>query len=170
MKNALNIDFLSNFIIIVDMSTKEKSMDRRVGKRIHYLANQNRAYVNAILKDEGLTHGECNLLVEIYRHDGISQEELGKKLRIDKSAITRVIKSMVEKGYTRKDINQNDRRYHCLYLTKQAIDKLDFIYDVFHKSSEWLLDDISEEDIESVMRILDKMCENVRKRVEEIER
>lgn len=143
-------------------------MDKRIGKRIHYLANQNRAYVNAILKDEGLTHGECNLLVEIYRNDGISQEELVKKLRIDKSAITRVIKSMIEKGYVKKDINQNDRRYHCLYLTNKANDKLDYIFEVFHKSSAWLLDGISEGDIIVVMRILDEMCENVRKKVEEI--
>lgn len=144
-------------------------MDKRIGKRIHYLANQNRAYVNAILKNEGLTHGECNLLVEIYKNDGISQEELGKKLRIDKSAITRVIKSMIKKEYVIKNINQQDHRYHCLYLTKKANYKLDYIFDVFQKSSAWLLDGISEEDTLVVMRILDEMCENVRKKVEEIE-
>lgn len=144
-------------------------MDKRIGKRIHYLANQNRAYMNAILKDEGLTHGECNLLVEIYRNDGISQEELGKKLRIDKSAITRVIKTMSEKGYVRKEINQNDHRYHCLYLTEKADSKLDYIFNVFRKCSAWLLDGLNEDDIIVVMRILDKMCENVRKKVEEIE-
>lgn len=144
-------------------------MDKRIGKRIHYLANQNRAYVNAILKDEGLTHGECNLLVEIYKNDGISQDELVEKLRIDKSAITRVIKSMSEKGYVRKEINQNDHRYHCLYLTQKADSKLDYIFEVFRKSSEWLLDGIKEEDVIVVMRILDEMCRNVRKKVEEIE-
>lgn len=144
-------------------------MDYRVGKRIHYLANQNRAYVNSLLKEEGLTHGECNVITEVYHNNGISQEQLRRILRVDKSAITRMLKPIIEKGYVRKEINENDRRYYCLFTTKKADEKMDLIFRTFKKSSIWLLEGISEEETDAVIRILDKMCDNVRKKVDQYE-
>lgn len=144
-------------------------MDCKVGKKIQYLANQNRAYANALLKEEELTHGECNVIVEIHRNQGISQEQLGKILRIDKSGITRILKSMIEKEYVRKEMNQKDHRYYCLFTTKKADEKIDLIFKVFKKSSIWLLEGISEKEIKLVADILDKMCDNVRKKVSQYE-
>lgn len=148
------------------MSTMEECMDRRIGKRIQYLSNQNRAYANGLLKAEGLTHGECNIIVEIYRNEGLSQEDLKKRLNIDKSAITRVLKGMIEKGYVERCSNDLDRRYYCLYTTDLAKSKIDYIFKVFQMGSMWLLEGISDEEANTVIRILDKMCDNVRKKVE----
>ncbi|MEG0366809.1 MAG: MarR family winged helix-turn-helix transcriptional regulator [Coprobacillus sp.] len=144
-------------------------MDRRVGLRIHYLANQNRAYVNALLKETGLTHAECNLITEINRNEGLSQEDVRKSMRIDKSAITRIIKSMIEKGYVSREINEHDHRYSCLYLTTKAKDQLDYIYHIFKKSSDWMLEGLNDEEVKIAIELLDKMCASVRKKVDQYE-
>lgn len=144
-------------------------MDRKVGKRIQYLANQNRAYVNASLKNEGLTHGEANIIAEISYNEGLSQEDLRKKVRIDKSAITRVLKGLIEKGYVRREINLTDHRFSCLYLTDKANDKLEYIFNTFKQSSIWLLEGLDEKEIETIMSLLSKMCENVGKKVKQYE-
>lgn len=170
MKKILDIvDISVTVSIIVDMSTIGGCMDRRVGKRIHYLANQNRAYVNSLLKEEGLTHGECNVIIEIYRNNGLSQEGLGKILKVDKSAITRIVKTMIEKGYITKQVNEHDRRSHCLFLTDKSNEKIDLIFNTFKQSSAWLLEELSTEEIETVITILDKMCSTVRKKVDKYE-
>lgn len=141
-------------------------MNRSIGKRINYLANQNRAYVNALLKEEGITHGECTLLLGIAHHEGLSQEDLRKHLQIDKSAIARVIKTLVNKGYVRREVNVKDHRYSCLFLTPLAKDKIDYIYSILHQSSSWLMEGLSEKEVDTVLGILDKMCESIKRRVE----
>ncbi len=144
-------------------------MDRRVGRRIQYLSNQSKAYVNALLKEEGLTHGECNLLISIYKNEGLSQDAVSKELMIDKSAITRIIKSTIEKGYVKREVNLQDRRYSCLYLTNKATDKIEDIFNVFKKSSHWMLEGLTDSEIDSVIYLLDKMCDNIRKKVKQYE-
>lgn len=144
-------------------------MDRKIGKRIQYLANQNRAYANALLKTEGLTHGECNIIVEIYRNEGMSQEDLKKILNIDKSAIARILKIVIEKGYVIRSSNEVDRRYSCLCTTDKAKNKMDYIIGIFKKGSAWLLEGISDQETDTVITILDKMCDNIRKKVDQYE-
>lgn len=141
-------------------------MNRSVGKRINYLANQNRAYVNAILKKDGLTHGECSIIIEISKNEGLSQDDLRKHLQIDKSAIARAIKALIIKGYVHREVNIKDHRYSCLFLTSLAKDKLDYIYSILHQSSTWLIEGLSEQEIDTVLCILDKMCESIKGRVE----
>lgn len=141
-------------------------MDRRVGGRIHYLANQNRAYVNTLVKKEGLTHGECNFLATIAKNEGLSQEDVRQQILIDKSAITRIMQSMIEKGYVRREMNKSDHRYSCLYLTDKAKEKMPYIFETFKKSSMWMLEGLNDEEADMLIMLLEKMCVSIRGRVE----
>ena len=46
-------------------------------------------YLNKKVRDVNLTYGLYPFLIEIYNHDGISQEDLAKVLYLNESTVTR---------------------------------------------------------------------------------
>lgn len=136
-------------------------MNIRVGKLINYLNNQSRAYVNTLLKEEEVTYGECQILLLIEKHPEKSQERLRYDLKVDKSAITRMIKKLVDKGYVQKTINTRDRRNSSLSLTIEGTKKLEIIHIALAKGNQRLLSGLAAEEQKQVYMLLKKMCQNI---------
>lgn len=65
---------------------------------ISILHNQKNSYMNVQLKDIGLSHGQAIALKIIYEEATIKQEDLNKRLQIDKSAVTRILNTLKENG------------------------------------------------------------------------
>lgn len=115
------------------------------------------------MKQFGLSGIQMRYLKFIHDNPGISQEELAGILKIDKGAVAKAIKDMVNKGYVRKTQNPEDRRAYCLCLTEKA--------EEIHKEGEQhrrefekkLTEGLSEEEIETFMILLDKITRNMKK-------
>lgn len=59
--------------------------------------------------------------------DGITQDEIVNDLGIDKGAVTRIIKSLIDKGLIEKNRDKVDKRCNRVFLTekgKQAIEPI----------------------------------------------
>lgn len=123
------------------------------------ISREAQRYANLSLKgtDIGATEFEC--LQFVRKHSGISQETLRNSLNVDKSAVTRMVANLEKKGYLYRLQDEVDRRAKKLYATERvseiknlAVSKEAFFY-------EWLLEELSENDKESFLRILDKLYE-----------
>ncbi|MFV0394410.1 MAG: MarR family winged helix-turn-helix transcriptional regulator [Coprobacillaceae bacterium] len=136
-------------------------MDRKIGKLIGYLGNQNRAYINTLLKKDGMTYGECQVMLLVNNRPEISQEELRDDIKIDKSAITRTVKGLVDKGYIQKTTNTNDRRNSCLSLSKNGKEKMPLIRKVLNAGNERLLSALDKKEQEEIIILLNKMCDYI---------
>ena len=80
---------------IVDVSTIGGNMN--LSRLISILHNQKNSYMNVQLKEFGLSHGQAITLKIIYEENNIKQEDLNKRLQIDKSAVTRILKTLEDK-------------------------------------------------------------------------
>lgn len=72
------------------------------------------------MKQFGLTGQQMGYLRYINENPGVSQEDLVKLLQIDKGAVSKSIKDMVEKGYVYREKNPRDKRTYCLFPTEKA--------------------------------------------------
>ncbi|WP_294405632.1 MarR family winged helix-turn-helix transcriptional regulator [uncultured Clostridium sp.] len=131
------------------------------GKLISILYRKSQIYWAQVLKEYDITCAEYPVLIVLQKKDGITQEYISSVLNIDKSAITRVIQSLLGKGFIEKKKDDEDKRCNRIYLTekgqasKGSIDK---------ERKEWntiLTKNISQEKLYEVLEILSQMADNI---------
>lgn len=155
---------VKNFVyIIVDISTKGATMNNSIGRLISILHRKSQVYINYALSDFNITSAEYSFLLCLYRKDGKTQEELSSFLDIDKSATTRAIKSLEEKGYVTKEKDDDDKRFNRIYLTDKAKENQDNIKKQIFHWSEFLMEDVSEEDAAILFNVLESMTNKLDK-------
>ena len=101
-----------------------------LSRLISILHNQKNSYMNVQLKEFGLSHGQAITLKIIYEENNIKQEDLNKRLQIDKSAVTRILKTLEDKGFIIKKTSKEDKRNHVLSLTSKGKELYPKIKDV----------------------------------------
>ena len=85
----------------------------------------------------GVSQTQCFLIVEIGRKPGISVKELAELLRTDKSAISRSVEELVQKGFVERNPSKEDRRYVELRLLQKGQERFDKIeHDMYFKFKE----------------------------------
>lgn len=131
------------------------------GKLISILYRKSQIYWAQFLKEYDITCAEYPVLIVLQKKDGITQEYISSVLNIDKSAIARVIQSLLDKGFIEKKKDDEDKRCNRIYLTEKGqaskgpIDK---------GRKEWntiLTKNISQEKLYEVLEILSQMADNI---------
>ena len=102
----------------------------------------------------GVSQTQCFLIVEIGRAPGISVKELAEILRTDKSAISRSVEELVQKGFVERNPSKEDRRYVELRLLQKGQERFEKIErDMYVKFKE-VWEKIPEEKREQVLESL----------------
>lgn len=111
----------------------------------------------------GLSGQQMGYLKMIHENPGISQEEIVRMTRIDKGAVAKSVRDMVDKGYVLRSQNPDDRRAYCLSLTERA-EVICAEGDRHSQEFEKLLTEgMSEEEIELFGVLLEKIIGNMEK-------
>lgn len=114
-------------------------------KWISIIMRNTHKHINHELADLKIGRGQHQYLLTLYRNNGISQEELSKKLGVDKGTTARAVKKLVDNGYIIREVDENDKRAFKLLVTNKAESyKTEF----FKIADEWetkLLNNIPEE-------------------------
>ncbi len=66
----------------------------------------------------GLSIPEWRLVAVIAEHDGITQQAIGLRTRMDKVTVSRAAMALAERGLVSREPNRGDRRSHRLVLTE----------------------------------------------------
>ena len=127
--------------------------------RIYFsvLYRQFQIYINNNTKDLGIGASEYIFIMEIYRNDNISQEELSKNLIIDKAATARAIKSLEEKEYIIRKKDKKDKRTNRIELTKKGIEIKNRLSKLLEEWGDTVTKDMDKETIELVLGIIKEM-------------
>ena len=91
-----------------------------LARLISTVHNQKNSYMNGYLKALGLSHGQVITLKIIHEENCIKQDDLNKRLQIDKSAVTRILKTLEEKGLIVKTRCEDDKRNQHIVLTNEG--------------------------------------------------
>lgn len=137
-------------------------MDRKLGKRLLYLMNHQIAYANEKLKTIDLTYAQANVLLQLKIPTSLNQDELCKRLLLDKARISRLVKQLEVKGYVNKKQSDLDRRAFDITITKKGILIIEDILEILNDCNEFMLKGLSKEQVDYLLITLDKLCLNIK--------
>ena len=124
---------------------------------ISVLYRQFQIYINNNTKGLQISASEYIFLMEMYKNDNMSQEQLSKNLIIDKSATARAIKSLEEKEYIIRKKDDNDKRTNRIKLTKKGIEIKDRLSNLLEEWNNEITSDIDKNLLNTVIDTINKM-------------
>lgn len=124
---------------------------------ISALYRQFQIYINNNTKDLQISASEYIFLMEMYKNDNMSQEQLSKNLIIDKAATARAIKSLEEKEYIIRKKDDNDKRTNRIKLTKKGIEIKDRLSNLLEEWNNEITSDIDKNLLNTVIDTINKM-------------
>jgi len=154
---------MSFYNIVCKQAEEVIVLKKSIGRLISILHRQSQIYFNHCLKEYDVTSAEYSFLMALYRKDGVTQDELSSYLYIDKSATARAIKSLEDKGYIMRSKDHLDKRFNRVFLTEKAKACKDEIREKVWSWSNFLREGINEQDIDTVVSVLETMVKKVEK-------
>jgi len=143
------------------------SNDESIFKWLSIVMRCTHKHINHQMEDLKIGRGQHQYLLTLYHHNGISQEELSKKLGIDKGTTARAVKKLVDNGYIVREVDENDKRAFKLFVTDKAEGYKNKFFEI---SDEWeatLLEGISEEQRQIIRTALKDMSKIATDKVKE---
>ena len=132
------------------------------GRFISILHRKAQIHWTQILKDVGISAAEYPILICLNYQDGITQEEITERLGIDKSAVTRVIQSLYEKGMVERKKDKIDRRCNRIYLTEEGKKTKEPNEQTKKEWSDTLMKGMTEEEKILFLRLLIQAVNNIK--------
>lgn len=74
------------------------------------------------IKAHGFTSSQCYLLLELYRHETLSINEISEKMRLEISTVTRIMNNLVRDGLLLRQKSAIDKRVVEASLTDKGRD------------------------------------------------
>ncbi|MFT5872066.1 MAG: DNA-binding MarR family transcriptional regulator [Clostridium sp.] len=114
-------------------------------------------YATSCLQGINIGTSEYECLHFIRKNNGMSQEKLRSFLNIDKSAVTRMVANLEEKGYLYRLQDEKDKRSKKLFTSDKAVDVKNMSSSVESFFYEWLLEDINHEEKKIFLKVLNDL-------------
>ncbi|HYG58254.1 MAG TPA: MarR family transcriptional regulator [Symbiobacteriaceae bacterium] len=91
-----------------------------LGRYLSVAARHLAACMARRMEELGIGAGQYPYLFSLYSADGLTQQQLSDRLRVDKSATVGAINRLEALGYVERRSDPKDRRSHCIYLTDRG--------------------------------------------------
>lgn len=101
------------------------------------------------------------ILKNIAENDGISQNELAFFANRDKSSLTRMINTLITKGFITKCSSKEDKRKNHIHITSEGTEILEKAIPHFRKMASKIEENLTPQEIEITRNTLKKIQENV---------
>ena len=134
----------------------DKYKCENIAKYVSEIQRKGNIFFLKELSHLGLGYGQFNFLMELYRQDGIRQEDLTLKLNIDKGTTARAIKMLEAEGFIIKKEDKDDKRAYRIFITDKGIYHRDAIYKVAKEWENNLTKNLTEEEKETMISLLKK--------------
>jgi len=139
-----------------------KMFNNPIGK---YLSIAHRAYTslidNVFQEKYNLSHGQVIILLNIYKNEGMSQNDLCSAYKLDKAGVGRIIKKLEEKNLILRKYDPKDKRKKNIYLSHKAKDiKTEFIKTIQSIESK-ARESLSKEEIKNLINTLKHVHHNI---------
>lgn len=85
------------------------------------------------------TNTQCHLLIELARSSPLALSELGTRVSLEKSWVSRAVEAMVERRLVTKEPNPSDARSWLVTLTDEGVRTVDALNQTLDAHAEQLL-------------------------------
>ncbi len=135
-------------------------LDRFLPYQLSRLSNQiSQGIAQTYEAKYGLSVTEWRVIAILGRYPGISATEIAEKSAMDKVAISRAVRRLIDAGRVRRQANDQDRRAKHLYLSDEGQTVFDAIVPAALAYEQRLLDALSDEEKNQLDRLLARLTE-----------
>lgn len=121
-----------------------------------------RAFQQTLVSLEAdLTADQWVILYQVYTEPGLSQQEVGAATAKDKPTVTRIIDKLESKKLLRRAAMKDDRRKFGIYPTSAGERKVEVLLPDVEAFRLAHFDGLNDEDIRTLLRIMDKINSNI---------
>lgn len=105
--------------------------------------------------------GQVKLLKEIMNESNLSQDELAKRARLDKTTVAKTVKKLEQHGLIRREKSADDQRKYQLFATEKATEMVKRMDEHLYKASNDMFEGLKDSEVESLLKTLDKLEDNL---------
>lgn len=138
------------------------------GKYIAAIYRHQQILINHYLNPYQIGSGQFIFLLSIDEHEGISQKELSKLIKIDKTTTTKALKKLEDEGYISRVQDLSDRRYYKLYLTLKGRNFIPILRKILGEITDMLSRGMTDDEHKETIKSLEIILNNVQESVEAI--
>ncbi|GAA0358975.1 MarR family winged helix-turn-helix transcriptional regulator [Bacillus horti] len=118
---------------------------------------------NIEFKEYELTKGQYLYLVRICESPGIIQEKVAERLKVDRTTAARAIKKLELNGFIEKREDKQNKKIKKLFPTGRGKNVFPFLQREHEYSNTVALEGFSEEEIEAIYSLLQRVRRNIEK-------
>ncbi|TPE67012.1 MarR family winged helix-turn-helix transcriptional regulator [Halalkalibacterium halodurans] len=116
---------------------------------------------NIEFKEYDLTKGQYLYLVRICESPGIIQEKLAEMIKVDRTTAARAIKKLEHNGFIEKRDDEHNKKIKKLFPTEKGKSVYPIIKRENDHSNRVALAGFSEEEVEKMLHLLQRVRKNV---------
>ena len=111
------------------------------------------------MSGSGLKGCQHSYIFQICKHPGISQEELAKRLYVNKSSVTRQLNSLEQNGFIVRRPNEMDKRVINIFPTEAASAIFPQVRGLSHSWNNQVLEDFTPEEQAALLSMMKRVME-----------
>ncbi len=125
------------------------------------VVNKLRCQIGRQLKHMDLTSEQWVVLARLREQDGLTQNELARRILKDQANTTRILDKVERKGLVRRVDALNDRRTYLIYLTDEGRHAIEVCNPLVQQVKEKITEVLTEDDTTALRRMLDVISRNL---------
>lgn len=114
------------------------------------------------MKNQGINGVQQNYLFHIYLKPGISQEQLSEHIMVNKSNVARQLSILENEQWITRKVSAQDKRVYEVYPTEKTLQLMPEILHLMKQWNELILDDLSDEEKELLLKLIPKVTRKAR--------
>lgn len=152
-----------NFKFVAKRYCKPMLLSKKIAVELNIAGCKLKQYTAAMLKKQNvdLTPEQFLLIDLLWNQGPLSQQEIADQMQKDKNSITKLVDAIERKGFVKRNQNPNDRRSNTIVPTELAESLKDDAKSKGISILDKMLTGISEEELNSFLDTLYKLCANM---------
>ena len=112
---------------------------------------------------KSLNHTQMRIVGYLFDHENVCQKDLEEEIHLKKASITGALDSLEDKGLVIRNVCEDDGRKKILTLSDKAYQIRNKIDVVMVQTQDALVKDISQDDLDTFLKVAEKMIDNLEK-------
>ena len=124
-------------------------------------ARFSRTLLSRQLLSSGLYAGQDAVILALDAKDGLSLSAIADQLGVRAPTMTKTINRLAAQGFVDKRDSETDARLSHVHLTTEGREAVKAVRKAIRKSQKVALQDLSQKDVKSLMKLLKKVEDNI---------
>jgi len=143
--------------------------NKEVIQQLIYFAIKHRKIMQHYLDKTGVFHAQHRILMNIYHHPNVSQNDLAKMMEVSSATIAVSLKKLEKEGYIERVVDETDNRFNKINITEKGKQVILHSKEIIEATDEKVLQDFTDEEKYNLFSLLKKVNDNLARMEEEVQ-